>query len=68
MKTWFRFSVLALIWSIYYLAMHITGEILSTTDVIVCGIVIVVCMIIIIRYLYTLRGKRKQKILLEVCI
>lgn len=59
MKTWFRFSVLALIWSVYYLAMHITGDILSTTDMIVCGTVIAVCMITIIRYLYTLKGKRK---------
>ena len=59
MKTWFRFSVLALIWSVYYLAMHITGDILSTTDMIVCETVIVVCMIIVICYLYKLRGKKK---------
>lgn len=59
MKTMFRFSILALIWSIYYLAMHITGGILSATDMIVCGTVIVVCMIIMICYLYTLRRKKK---------
>ena len=59
MKTMFRFSILALIWSIYYLAMHITGDILSTSDMIVCGTVIVVCLIIIIRYLYTVKWKKK---------
>lgn len=51
MKTLFRFSILALIWSIYYLAMHITGDILTTSDMAVCGIVILACVIIIISYL-----------------
>lgn len=48
MKILFSFSILALIWSIYYLAMHVTGGILTMTDTVVCGVVIVVCMSIII--------------------
>ena len=44
----FSFSFLALIWSVYYLAMHITGGILTITDTIVCGAVIVFCVAIII--------------------
>ena len=48
MKMLFSFSILALIWSVYYLAMHITGGILTMTDTIVCGAVIVFCVVIII--------------------
>ena len=48
MKMLFSFSSLALIWSVYYLAMHITGGILTMTDTIVCGAVIVFCVAIII--------------------
>ena len=48
MKMLFSFSILALIWSVYYLAMHITGGILTMTDTIVCGAVIVFCVAIII--------------------
>ncbi len=49
MKTWFYFSILALIWSIYYLAMHVTGDILTTADILVCGMVMIGCVIIIVR-------------------
>ncbi len=59
MKTLFHFSILALIWSIYYLAMHITGGILSTTDMVVCGVVIVFCVIMIAVYLCKFRNKKK---------
>lgn len=52
MKMMFRFSILALIWSIYYLAMHKTGGILTITDMMVCGAVMVVCLIIIGIYGY----------------
>lgn len=48
MKMLFSFSIFALIWSVYYLAMHITGGILTMTDTIVCGAVIVFCVAIII--------------------
>lgn len=48
MKMLFNFSILALIWSVYYLAMHITGGILTMTDTIVCGAVIVFCVATII--------------------
>ena len=59
MKTLFHFSILALIWSIYYLAMHKTGGILTTTDIVVCGAVIVFCVIMIIVYLCKFRNKKK---------
>ena len=48
MKMLFSFSIFAPIWSVYYLAMHITGGILTMTDTIVCGAVIVFCVAIII--------------------
>lgn len=48
MKMLFSFSILALIWSVYYLAMHITGGILTMTDTIVCSAVIVFCVATII--------------------
>ena len=59
MKTLFHFSILALIWSIYYLAMHKTGGILSSTDIIVCSVVIVFCVIMIAVYLFKFRNKKK---------
>ena len=58
MKTWFCFSILALIWSIYYLAMHIIGGILTVTDMIVCGAVIIVCVVIIVHYICKFKGKK----------
>lgn len=58
MKLLSSFSILALIWSIYYLAMHITGDILSTTDIVVYGAVIVFCVIIIAIYLCKFRKKK----------
>ncbi len=58
MKFWFGFSILALVWSIYYLAMHITGGILTVTDIVVCGTVVVVCVIMIAIYLCKLCKKR----------
>ena len=59
MKTLFHFSILALIWSIYYLAMHQTGGILTTTDIVICGAVIVFYVILIIVYLCKFRNKKK---------
>lgn len=58
MKTLFGFSILALIWSIYYLAMHVTGNILTMTDLLVSGSVILACVVIIISYLYKNYRKR----------
>lgn len=46
------FAVLALIWSIYYLAMRVTGNNLTTKDKWICGLVIVLCSGILIRSLY----------------
>ena len=60
MKMMFRFSILALIWSIYYFAMHKTGGILTNTDMVVCGVVIVVCLIIIGIYGYKRYFKDKS--------
>ena len=59
MKILFHFSILALIWSIYYLAMHKTGGILTTTDIVVCGAVILFCVIMIAIYLCKFRNKKK---------
>lgn len=56
-KTFFSFSLLALIWSVYYLAMHITGGILTNADVVICGSVMLVCIGGILFYLC----KRKKK-------
>lgn len=59
MKTLVGFSILALIWSIYYLAMHITGGILTMNDKVVCGLVITVCLIIIVwNIVHMLKRKR----------
>lgn len=61
MKMLFSFSILALIWSVYYLAMHITGGILTMTDTIVCGAVIVFCVSIIIWNVVRLIKARHKK-------
>lgn len=58
MVTLFRFSILALIWSAYYLAMHVSGGILTTMDIIVCGGVIAACITIVIVYAVTSRNSR----------
>lgn len=60
MKMLFNFAILALIWSVYYLAMHITGNILTTTDMVVCGTVILACVIIIVYYLYKRTHKKED--------
>lgn len=52
MKTLFNFSILALIWGIYYLAKRVTGNILTSIDVVVCGAVILFCVGDIIFYIY----------------
>lgn len=41
MKT---FSLLALIWTLYYLAKRITGNLLTTADLVVCGCVLLFCI------------------------
>ena len=41
MKT---FSLLALIWTLYYLAKRITGNLLTTADLAVCGSVLIFCV------------------------
>lgn len=41
MKT---FSLLALIWTLYYLAKRITGNLLTTADLVVCGCVLLFCV------------------------
>ena len=41
MKT---FSLLALIWTLYYLAKRITGNLLTTADLVVCGSVLIFCV------------------------
>lgn len=61
MKTLFSFSILTLIWSIYYLAMHITGGILTTTDTVVCGAVIILCVSIIVRNVVRLIKTRRTR-------
>ena len=61
MKTLFSFSILALIWSIYYLAMHITGGIFTTTDTVVCGAVIILCVSIIVRNVVRLIKTRRAR-------
>ena len=59
MRILFSFSILALIWSIYYLAMHITGGILTTPDTVVCGTVIIACISIIIwNVVWWIKSKR----------
>lgn len=51
-KWFFDFSILALIWSIYYLAKRITGNTLTTADMLVCGAVIAICIGCIVYHLY----------------
>jgi hypothetical protein len=58
MKWLFNFSILAFLWSIYYLAKRITGNALTTTDILVCGSVIAFCTGMIAYYLIK---KYKQK-------
>lgn len=58
MKVWFWFAVLALIWSTYYLAMHVTGGILTPLDIGICGCVIVACIAILI--IHIIRSHKKQ--------
>lgn len=41
MKT---FSLLSLIWTLYYLAKRITGNLLTTADLVVCGSVLIFCV------------------------
>lgn len=55
------FDIHALIWSIYYLAKRITGNILTNTDVIVCGIVIIFCLLDIVYCLYKKYKSKKDK-------
>ena len=57
LKSLFYFALLALLWSLYYLAMHITGGILSTVDIFVCGTVIAMCVIVISSYIYKVKCK-----------
>lgn len=40
------------------MAMHITGGILTITDMIVCGAVIIVCVVIIVHYICKFKGKK----------
>ena len=61
MKFLFSFSLFALIWSAYYLAMRITGGILTITDLLVCGTVVFLCLITIACYLYRKYKNQKQK-------
>lgn len=51
-KFWFNFSLLALIWSIYYLAKRTTGGLLNRADVIIGGIVVAFCIGNIALYAY----------------
>ncbi len=60
MKTIFNFSIIALIWSIYYLAKRITGNILTNVDIAVCGSVIVFCVSSIVYYIYKHLSGRKD--------
>ena len=58
MKSWFWFAVLALIWSLYYLAMHITGGILTLADIVICGCVIAACIALITVHIIRSRKQR----------
>lgn len=59
MKKRFHFSILAFIWSIYYLAKHKTSGTITTTDIVVCGTVIAFCVIVIAIYIFKLADKKK---------
>ncbi|MEE0210897.1 MAG: hypothetical protein UEP78_02425 [Negativibacillus sp.] len=39
------FSVLALIWTLYYLAKRTTANLLTTVDLVVCGCVLLFCIV-----------------------
>lgn len=51
MKWLFNFSILALIWSVYYLAKRATSGLLDLADVIVCGAIIIFCIVNIVTYI-----------------
>ncbi|WP_071430286.1 hypothetical protein [Angelakisella massiliensis] len=53
------FAVLALIWTVYYLAMHITGGILTKVDMAVCGAVLLFCAAVILGHIYCFWKRRK---------
>ncbi len=57
-KSSVAFAALALIWSIYYLAMRRTGGLLNRTDLLVCGTVALLC---IGWLLYNLAGLWRKK-------
>lgn len=61
MKFLFSFSLFALTWSAYYLAKRKTGGILTITDLLVCGTVVLLCLITIACYLYHKYKNQKQK-------
>lgn len=55
-------AVFALIWTIYYYAKRCTGGLVDTTDTIVCGIVGLICVVVIVRGVVRIyREKRKQE-------
>lgn len=49
MKT---FSLLALIWTLYYLAKRATGNLLTTADLVVCGCVLLFCIVNLLAAIY----------------
>lgn len=49
MKT---FSLLALIWTLYYLAKRTTANLLTTVDLVVCGSVLLFCIVNLLIALY----------------
>ncbi|MEF2563175.1 MAG: hypothetical protein UI647_10380 [Negativibacillus sp.] len=46
------FSVLALIWTLYYLAKRTTANLLTTVDLVVCGFVLLFCIVNLLIALY----------------
>lgn len=58
-KYWFNFSLLALIFSIYYLVKRVTGNLINTVDIIVCGIVILFCIGNIALYIYKWKQQKQ---------
>lgn len=46
------FSVLALIWTLYYLAKRTTANLLTTVDLVVCGCVLLFCIVNLLIALY----------------
>lgn len=61
MKWLFNFSILALIWSIYYLVKRITGNLLTAIDIVICGVVIIFCIGNIVYRLYKKYKSKKDK-------